>query len=273
MCIRTKAGVHRQDGGVVTSPTLMWVAAVDLLFSRLAQSPQVDLSRVAAISGAGQQHGSVYWACGARKKLQGLADHQESLSTALANCFAIADSPIWMDSSTTACCRRLEDGIGGAEALAQITGSRAYERFTGNQIAKLAAEKPEAMAQCERISLVSSFVASLLLGDYAGIDHADGSGMNLLDIRSRNWDQQLLDLVAPQLQDKLGAPIPCDTVLGSVSSYYSHKYGLSADCKVVVFTGDNPSSLAGMRLQTGDIVVSLGTSGLRLLSFFAVFFL
>jgi len=246
----------------VTSPTLMWVEALDLVFIQLAQSPQVDLSQVTAISGAGQQHGSVYWARGSRDTLQGLATRKEgNLAAALKNSFAIADSPIWMDSSTTAQCKSLESGIGGAEALAELTGSRAYERFTGNQIAKLAAENPQALAKCERISLVSSFVASILLGDYAGIDYADGSGMNLLDIRSRDWDQRLLDLVAPQLQEKLGAPIPCDTVLGCISLYFTHKYGLKADCKVVAFTGDNPSSLAGMRLQTGDMVVSLGTSG------------
>ena len=40
-------------------------------------------------------------------------------------------------------CASLEASVGGAEELAQITGSRAYERFTGNQIAKLAKERPE----------------------------------------------------------------------------------------------------------------------------------
>ncbi len=33
------------------------------------------------------------------------------------------------------------------------------------------------------------------------------------------------------------------------------RYGFSPSCKVVAFTGDNPSSLAGMRLEQGDIVV------------------
>lgn len=42
-----------------------------------------------------------------------------------------------MDSSTTKQCRALEHSLGGAQTLTDITGSSAYERFTGNQIAKI----------------------------------------------------------------------------------------------------------------------------------------
>lgn len=42
-------------------------------------------------------------------------------------CFSISDCPVWMDSSTTAQCRRLEAAVGGARALSCLTGSRAYE--------------------------------------------------------------------------------------------------------------------------------------------------
>ena len=42
-------------------------------------------------------------------------------------CFSISDSPVWMDSSTTAQCRQLEAAVGGAQALSCLTGSRAYE--------------------------------------------------------------------------------------------------------------------------------------------------
>ena len=38
------------------------------------------------------------------------------------------------------------------------------------------------------------------------------------------------------------------------------QYGFDPDCKVVAFTGDNPASLAGMRVEEEDIVLSLGTS-------------
>jgi len=49
-------------------------------------------------------------------------------------------------------------------------------------------------------------------------------------------------------------------VVGAISSYYIQCYGFPPGCKVVAFTGDNPASLAGMRLEEGDIAVSLGTS-------------
>jgi xylulokinase len=41
-----------------------------------------------------------------------------------ANLFVfISDSPIWMDSSTTAQCKQVEAAVGGAEQLSHLTGS------------------------------------------------------------------------------------------------------------------------------------------------------
>uniref|UniRef100_A0A674AS36 Xylulose kinase n=1 Tax=Salmo trutta TaxID=8032 RepID=A0A674AS36_SALTR len=174
--------------------------------------------------------------------------------------FAVSDSPVWMDSSTTEQCQYLETAVGGAQRVADITGSRAYERFTGNQIAKIYKAQPEKYEDTERISLVSSFAASLFLGSYAAIDYSDGSGMNLMDIFSKQWADSCLEATAPHLEERLGALVHSSAVLGLLSPYHVTRYGFPEDCKVVAFTGDNPGSLAGMRLQEGDIAVSLGTS-------------
>ena len=49
-------------------------------------------------------------------------------------------------------------------------------------------------------------------------------------------------------------------LLGSVGDFWVERYGFRADCGVVAFTGDNPASLAGLRVRPGDLALSLGTS-------------
>ena len=65
------------------------------------------------------------------------------------------------------------------------------------QIAKIHRERAEAYANTERVSLVSSFAASLFVGDYAPIDLSDGGGMNLLDLEKKDWSDQCLDVSYP----------------------------------------------------------------------------
>lgn len=58
----TTNGVHRNaDGQTITSPTMMWVKAVDILLMKM-MSDGVKFSDVCMVSGTAQQHGSVYWA-------------------------------------------------------------------------------------------------------------------------------------------------------------------------------------------------------------------
>ncbi|CAG9818027.1 unnamed protein product [Phaedon cochleariae] len=262
---RTHAGaiIDKADNRNVSAPVLMWVKALDILMDRLTLDG-VDFSKIAAVSGTAQQHGSVYWQKGAEESLKNLKS-SDFLHQQLLNSFAVANTPIWMDSSTTKQCQQLENAVGGPMELAKITGSRAYERFTGSQIAKMHQTKPDAYRTTERISLISSFLCSLFLGKIAPIDYSDGSGMNLMDIHTKKWNQTLLDACAPNLPEKLGDPVPSYAEVGAVSKYYVERYNFNPDCRVIAFTGDNPASLIGMKLNEGWVAVSLGTSDTVLL--------
>lgn len=178
-------------GGRIVSPTLMWVEALDVVLEKLQS--EVDFRKVLAVSGSGQQHGSVYWKKGSSALLASL-DHTKPLVAQLVNAFSTAESPIWMDSSTTCQCREIERAVGGALELSELTGSRAHERYTGPQIRKLYETKKDVYDDTERISLVSSFMASLLIGGYASIDETDAAGMNLMDIKHRIWSNIALEV-------------------------------------------------------------------------------
>lgn len=245
------------DPKVKHSNPLMWVAALDALLSRM-RARGYDLGQVSALSGAGQQHGSVYlrapiptpsWSASVP-----LADQVQPL-------LSRASSPIWMDSSSGEECGEIASAVGGDDEVVRLTGSRAIERFTGPQIRKFWKTEREAYEATHEIHLVSSFIASLLAGRSVPIEYGDGAGMNLLDLNTLEWSPKLLRATAPGLEGKLHAPVPSTTVVGSIAPYFVEKFGFSPNAAVVSFTGDNPSSLVGMgATRPGTAVISLGTS-------------
>jgi xylulokinase len=122
-------------------------------------------------------------------------------------------------------------------------------------------------AATSRISLVSAFLASLLLGSVAPMDISDACGMNLWDIPTGKWSDELVELTAggpdgaAELLRKLG-PVRQDGggSMGSISEYFVKRYGLGAECGVAPFTGDNPATILALPLRPLDAIVSLGTS-------------
>ncbi|MFH1572060.1 MAG: FGGY-family carbohydrate kinase [Gemmatimonadota bacterium] len=251
-------GVLELGGGQVHSAPLMWADALDLLLEALAG--RVDLAAIRAVAGSGQQHGTVYLNDGAAAALAGL-DPARSLSQQLAGILSRATAPIWMDTSTTAQCRQLEAGVGGRQALLKLTGNTAFERFSGPQIRKFWQTDPSGYERTACICLVSSFVASLLAGRLVPVDPGDGSGTNLMDIRTRQWSPRALEACAPGLAPRLLPVIPSHQVAGPISPYYVRKHGFAPDCRVLPFSGDNPCSLIGLGLvRPGQVALSLGTS-------------
>jgi xylulokinase len=255
----TKHGVLPGTGvGVALSPPLMWADALDVMMRRVAASG-LDLRRLAAIAGSAQQHGSVYLNAHAPAALATM-DPAIAPAAQLTNGLSRPVSPIWMDSSTTGECTEITGALGGAAAIAERTGSRAFERFTGPQIRKFFKQEPDAYAATERIHVVSSFLASLLAGRHAPIDPGDASGMNLMDLRTRSWWPAALDATAPGLGQKLPQIAAPWTIAGTLSRYWQARHTLPP-ARIVAWSGDNPSSLIGTGLvREGVAAVSLGTS-------------
>jgi xylulokinase len=290
----TKHGMH-VSGSVVTSPVSMWLDAIDSVFQEVKALYPKELSEVEGVSISGQQHGTVYWAKSGLSKLRALKSVTDSaqegiepgayslpqaeknLAEILEGAFAREECPIWADSSTVEQCEAFNRAMGGAREAARVTGSAAYPRFAGQQIAKIMQTQPNVYRSCERISLVSSFAACILTGDYVGVDRSDAAGMNMMEIFSQNWSEKALTALLSistdgsverdaldDLRGKLGHLVDSHAIVGRIAPYFTRKYGLKNDCLVVAASGDNPNALAGMGIvdaEAGAVLgMSLGTS-------------
>ena len=130
------------DDGEVHSDPLMWLDALEILFERLAAS-SVDLSEISAVSGSGQQHGSVYLDEAFADTVRHL-DPGQSLKAQILSHLTRQTSPIWMDTSTSAECAEIAKAVGGNAEVCSRSGSVAIERFTGPQIRRFAKMSYEA---------------------------------------------------------------------------------------------------------------------------------
>lgn len=238
---------------------VMWCKAIDLVLDRLVVQG-ADLNTVVALSGSAQQHGSLYWSANGIAALENLDADKFLHSQIDDSSFTLSRTPIWMDNTTTKQCIEMEEAIGGRADMEKITGSRCYERFTGPQIRKIFQQRRDVYDATERISLVSSFLASMFLGKVAPIDYSDASGMNLFDIREKKWADSCLNACAPDLDVKLGEPVPTHSIIGTIGAFYVNRFNFNSECRIVAFTGDNPSAFAGMLISAEWLAVSLGTS-------------
>ena len=103
------------DPQVAHSDPLLWLAALDLLCSELP-GKGIDLSQIVAVAGSGQQHGSVYLKPKATEVLKKL-NPKRSLAAQIKPALSRPSAPIWMDSSTNAECRAIEEALGGVATI------------------------------------------------------------------------------------------------------------------------------------------------------------
>lgn len=270
---KTNKGVYI-EGDRIESPVAMWLEAIDLVFTKFQQAG-FPLSRVLAISGSCQQHGSVFWSHDASKLLYyGVAQgHASSLVEQLVpKALARNTAPNWQDHSTSHQCQQMESIVGGPEEMANITGSKAHLRFTGPQILKIVQGESTSYENTETISLVSNFLSSVLCGKLIKLEEADACGMNLYDVKKRKfypWLTNFIDQNDTTLQDRrivdklLGEPIRCGGKpenLGPIGKYFISKYGFQEECSIFPMTGDNLATICSLPLEKNDVLVSLGTS-------------
>src|SRR4051794_2621901 len=223
-----REGTAPHPDGTSVDPAA-WEAAL-----RQAADAAGGLDDVAAVAVAGQQHGLVALDSDGR---------------------VVRDALLWNDTrSARAAADLVAELPGGATAWAEATGSVPVASFTVTKLRWLAEHEPENAARTAAVCLPHDWLTWRLRGgaglDALVTDRGDASGTGYWSPATGKYRPDLLELA-------FGRTPTLPTVLGPREAA-----GQTPDGAVVgPGTGDNAAAALGVEASPGDVIVSIGTSG------------
>ncbi|HUG85087.1 MAG TPA: xylulokinase [Euzebya sp.] len=225
-----RSGSAPHPDGTEVDPARWWTAL------QTAITSAGGLDDVAAVSVAAQQHGMV---C--------LDDDGQVVRPAL----------LWNDTrSAQAAADLIAELRGGADAWAQATGSVPVASFTVTKLRWLAQHEPAAAKRTIAVCLPHDWLTWRLRGAEDGsrlselvTDRGDASGTGYFSPVTGQYDRALLSYA-------LGHDVVLPKVLAP-----AEVAGQAGAMLLGPGTGDNAAAALGLRAGPGDVVVSIGTSG------------
>jgi xylulokinase len=173
----------------------------------------------------------------------------------------IRPAKLWNDTTSVPEARELVARLGAAE-WARRAGSVPPGAFTISKVLWLARHEPEAFARLHKLLLPHDWLTYRLVGEYL-TDPGDASGTGYYTPASGQWDPALLSLVDNTIDwsERLPRLLSHEESAGILTDQAAGELGLPPHTVVGPGTADNQSAALGMGVRTGDVVVSLGTSG------------
>ncbi|MFI5625099.1 xylulokinase [Nocardioides sp. NPDC051685] len=223
--VRSGAAPHPE--GTEVDPAAWWTALES------AAEAAGGLDDVAAVSVGGQQHGMV---C--------LDEAGEVVRPAL----------LWNDTRSAAAAAALNSELGAA-AWAEAVGSVQVASFTATKLRWLAEHEPDAAARVAAVCLPHDWLTWKLAGapGLAALrtDRSDASGTGYYSAVTGEYRRDLL-------KRALGRD---DVVLPEVLAPSAAAGRTSSEALLGPGCGDNAGAALGVGARPGDVVVSIGTSG------------
>lgn len=150
-------------------------------------------------------------------------------------------------------------------AFRNISGNIVFPGFTAPKLAWMRENEPDVFAQVAKVLLPASFLNHYLTGEYFG-DLSDASETSWLDIKARDWSEELLELGHMRM-DQMPRLVEGITPAGELRGDLAEQWGLTNTVTVAGGAGDNAAAACGLGvMQEGQGFVSLGTSGVLLMA-------
>ena len=196
-----------------------------------------DKSTVRGISFGGQMHGLV------------ALDKDDKV---------IRPAILWNDGRTERQTKYLNEII-GKDKLTEYTGNIAFAGFTAPKILWMREEEPDNFKKIHKIMLPKDFLVYSMSGAFC-TDYSDASGMLLLDVKNRQWSQDMCKICG--IPEHI-LPNPCESfeAVGMIKAEIAEELGLCKNVQIIAGAGDNAAAAVGTGVVgRGGCNISLGTS-------------
>lgn len=219
-----------------------WLDAFTIATRQALQSANVDGQSILGIGVSGQQHGLV------------LLDDQGQV---------LRPAKLWCDTETSAENDRLLQHLGGEKGSLERLGVAIAPGYTVSKLLWTKEQHPGLFARIARILLPHDYLNFWLTGRCCS-EYGDASGTGYFNVRTRQWDLQLLrDIDASgRLQAALPELIDAHEAVGTLLPSVAEHLGINPDAVVASGGGDNMMGAIGTaNIRPGAITMSLGSSG------------
>jgi xylulokinase len=219
-----------------------WIDALRQATAQALAAAGIDGQAVRGVGVSGQQHGLV------------LLDTQGQV---------LRPAKLWCDTETSAENQRLLDHIGGPEACLARLGLVIAPGYTVSKLLWTREQFPELFERIRHVLLPHDYLNYWLTGRCTS-DYGDASGTGYFDIRTRQWDLDLLRHIDPSGRLEAGLPSLLDAheAVGGLRPDVARWLGLNPDAVVSSGGGDNMMGAIGTgNIHPGTITMSLGSSG------------
>ena len=189
-----------------------------------------------------------------------LSAQRSSLIPAAADGTPLADAIMWQDTRNRTLCRSL----GRFDArIRSLSGAGINTVCSGGKMAWLRQERPELYGAAAHLFVIADYLIFQMTGRHV-TDHSYGSRSLLMDLRRREWSEELLELFQID-REKLGTLIAPGSVAGELTAAFAAETGLRPDIPVISCGGDQQCGALGQGVfRQGEVSVNFGTGAFLL---------
>ena len=167
----------------------------------------------------------------------------------------LSNAIMWQDKRVLGIIQELQPHN---DRVFQLCGSRLNPVFSGPKMAWLHRNRPELYAQAKRLVLIPDLLIHTLTGQWL-TDATYGSRSLLMNLRDRQWDDELLSIFGVD-REKLNEIHEPGSIVAYTTAAYEAKTGLPAGTPVISAGGDQQCAALGLGvIKEGVLEVSAGT--------------